>query len=294
MNAHVQPQAADTRIHARAMLVTLNISQWSGRKTDKKAAQDVATANNVTSSRGTYYKSLIEGDVLERISKLVTQARTEHYRRTLPWSDNGPRVLSNLGYMDYVQVMADYGRKFDALVLEFVDEYPYLRSEAQIKLGNLFSLSDYPALQHVADKFSFKTSVAPLPMGDDFRCDLGQEEVERIRAEITASTHETAKLATREAFDRVVVVVEKFIDRLALPDTKFQNSLVDNARELADLLPSLNFTGDEKLAQMAGDLKAKLCVFDPADLRTNVDTRREAYNNAMAIKDDLMSYFGGL
>lgn len=294
MNAATQATVDTTRIHARAMLVTLNVSQWSARKTDKKAASDVAAANNVLSNRGTYYKSLVEGDCLERISKLVTKARHEHYQRTLPWSDAGPRVLSNLGYMEYMRVMSVYGQQFDQLVQEFVAEYPYLRSEAQIKLGNLFSLSDYPALQHVADKFSFKTTVQPLPMGDDFRCDLGQEEVERIRAEITAATTDTAAVAMKEAYTRVKDVVEKFVDRLALPDTVFKNALVDNARELADLLPTLNFTGDPLLAQVAQDLKTKLCVFDAADLRSNVQTRREAYNNAMTIKSDLMGYFGGI
>lgn len=296
MNAAAQaaPAAIDTtRIHARAMLVNLNIGQWSARKIDKKAAADVAAVNNVTSNRGAYYKSLVEGDCLERISKLVTQARAEHYRRTLPWSDNGPRVLSNLGYMDYMQAMSAYGQKFDALVLEFVNEYPFLRAEAQVKLGTLFSLSDYPALAHVADKFSFKTSVCPLPMGDDFRCDLGSEEVERIRAEITATTMDTATLAMKEAYGRVKEVVEKFVDRLALPDTVFKASMVDNARDLAEILPTLNFTGDPALTEITERLKSQLCVYEVGDLRSNVEVRREAYNHAVAIKDDLMGYFSG-
>lgn len=288
------PTSVDiSRIHAKAMLVTLNISQWSARKIDKKAASDVASMNNVASKQGTYYKSLIEGGALDRIKDLATQARAEHYRRTLPWSDAGPRVLPNLGFMDYMAAMGSYKQRFEKLVGEFVATYPLLRYEAQSLLGNLFHDSDYPHMQTVADKFSFKTAVNPLPIGEDFRCDLGSEEVDKIRAEITANTAQATTQAVREAYERVQKVVDAFVDRLQYPDTKFQSTLVTNARDLAEVLPSLNFTEDPLLATIAQRLKDQLCIHEPEALRSDVTTRREAYENALAMKEDLMGFFSG-
>ena len=280
-------------VHARAMLVHLNVSQWSARKIDKKAAQQIATVNNSASTSGAYYKSLVEGDTLNDIKTLVTQARAAHYRRTLPWSDSGPRVLSNLGYMDYIQEMAEFGNKFDVLVDAFLREYPLLRQEARRLLGSLFNEDDYPDLQAVAAKFDFRTNVMPLPIGDDFRCDLGSEEVERIRAEITASTNDAMGHAVAEAYDRVTKVVEAFMDRLANPDTIFRDSLVDNARDLAEVLPALNITGDPQLAELCETLRAKLCAHDAETLRHNKTTRRETYEAAMDIHKDLLNFFGG-
>uniref|UniRef100_A0A6M3M9J8 DUF3150 domain-containing protein n=1 Tax=viral metagenome TaxID=1070528 RepID=A0A6M3M9J8_9ZZZZ len=286
-------QANNAPIHGRVMLVELSISQWSARKIDRKAADQVAQSNNVESRSGTYYKSLIEGGPLEAIKKLATKARQAHWHRTLPWSDAGPRVLSNLAYMEYMQEMATFGAEFDKLVAEFVSEYPLMRQEASRLLGNLFNDADYPDLQRVADKFSFRTNVMPLPIGDDFRCDIGTEEVDRIRAEITATTEASMQVAVRDAYDRVTKVVESYVDRLAGPETVFRDSLVENARQLADILPALNVTNDPRLAAIAAQLKDKLCAHEPEALRHNKTTRRETFEAAMDIQKDLMNFFGG-
>lgn len=282
-----------SRVHAKAMLVSLNISQWSARKIDKKAARDVQLANNAESNRGAYYKSLIEGGALEDIKLLATKARAEHYRRTLPWSDAGPRVLPNAGFLEYTKTMQDFGIEFEKLVNKFIAEYPLLRQEANRLLGDLFNDSDYPNLQAVAAKFAFRTTITPLPIGDDFRCDLGSEEVERIRAEITASSQAAMQDAMRDAFDRVSKVVDTFIDRLASPDTTFRDSLVGNAHALAEILPSLNITGDPRLTALTNTLVDKLCANAPQVLRDDPASRKAAYEAAMAMHTDLNSFFAG-
>lgn len=282
-----------SRVHAKAMLVSLNISQWSARKIDKKAARDVQLANNAESQRGAYYKSLIEGGALEEIKLLATKARAEHYRRTLPWSDAGPRVLPNAGFLDYTKAMQDFGLEFEKLTNKFVGEYPLMRQEANRLLGDLFNDADYPSLPAVAAKFAFRTTITPLPIGDDFRCDLGSEEVDRIRAEITATSQAAMQEAMRDAFDRVSKVVDTFVDRLANPGTTFRDSLVANAEELAAILPSLNITGDPRLTALTNTLNDKLCVHTPAKLRSDPQARLDAYNAAMAMHTDLNSFFAG-
>jgi len=286
--------AYDTsNIHARVMLVNLNIAQWSARKIDKRASAEVAAANKAESRNGAYYKSLVEGGSLDKIKRLVTQARAEHYHRTLPWSDAGPRVLANTGYLEYAQKMGEFGQQFDTLVAEFLKEYPLMKQEAKRLLGNLFDEADYPDLQRVADKFSFKTSVTPLPIGDDFRCDLGQEEVDRIRAEITATTTSAVQQAVTEAYERISKVVDSYIDRLAGAETVFRDSLVGNARDLVDILPSLNITNDPKLAELTSRLQSKLCAHDPDALRNNQTVRKATYEEAVSMRKDLLDFFGG-
>jgi len=282
-----------SNIHGRVMLVNLTVAQWSARKIDKKAAGQIAQANNVQTNSGAYYKSLVEGGSLDDIKKLVTQARAEHYRRTLPWSDAGPRVLANTGYMDYVRVMGEYGHKFDLLVDQFLREYPMLKQEAKRLLGDLFDEADYPQLQVVANKFGFTTSVTPLPMGEDFRCDIGADEVARIRKEITESTQGAIQQAVLDAYDRVAKVVDAYVDRLADTDTVFRDSLVGNARELVDILPTLNITNDPKLADIASRLRDKLCAHEPDELRHNHTVRKQTYDEAVAMRKDLMDFFGG-
>lgn len=284
---------SNTGIHGNAMLINLNISQWFARATDKKAAAEVAANHKATSDKGAYYKSLVEGDSLEAIKQLVTRARAVHYRRTLPWSDNGPRILSNLGYIDYMQEMAGLKAEFEVKVMQFIGEYPQLRKDARQKLGSLFDDSQYPDVPTVAQKFSFNIGVTPLPMGDDFRCDLGSEEVSRIRADIEANTQAAVKSSMMEAYDRVAKVVEAFIDRLSKPDTKFRDSLVENARDLAAVLPSLNITGDTKLDELTKRLASSLCTHEPDTLRHDKTARRKAFDEAMDMNKELVAFFGG-
>lgn len=293
MNAMTQQPTEAVRIHARAMLVNLNISQWTARKTDRKATKDVAESNHVVSTQGAYYKSLVEGGALDDIKALVNQARAEHYKRTLPWSDNGPRILSNFGYLDYITKMNAYADQFDALVNVFLSEYPQMRLEARRLLGSLFEDNDYPSVGAVHCKFNFKVSITPLPMGDDFRCDLGTEEVDRIREEITNGTAAALQQAQRDAFERVEKVVNSYIERLGDPDNKFRDSLVDNARELAELLPALNIINNPLLADLADSLMNKLCAHEPSVLREDPISRQETFMAAKSMHKDIMDFFSG-
>ena len=86
-----------------AMLVDLAISTYAGRKQDRKTQDEVTTAAGSGSKRAaSVYKSLFaECRELDAIIKFQAKVRNEHYRLTLPWSDNGQRLLPTKSLMDY-------------------------------------------------------------------------------------------------------------------------------------------------------------------------------------------------
>jgi hypothetical protein len=281
------------------MLANLRVSQWTARKLDKRVSGEVAKSHNVQANVGAYYKSVLpttdangENTAIERIKRLVTEARTYHYKLTLPWFDSGARVLSAAAYFDYMQQMQGFKHRFEEGVTSFVYDYPFEREEAKLRLGTLFNDDDYPPLDRVAERFSFALDIMPIPMGTDFRCDIGDEEAEKIRSEIEKATLATAQRAVTEVYKRVASVVEAFACRLQFEDTRFEKSLVGNAVELVDLLPKLNFTGDPTLAALGKTIKEKLCVHEVDELRNNLAARRETYGAALEIKKDLAAFFG--
>ena len=93
------------RINESAMLVSLNISQWRAYKSDKKITAEVAVTHNSDASMGKYRKSLLAREALAAIQKIAGAARDSHYTLTLPWADEGRRILSNAGYWKYNDVM---------------------------------------------------------------------------------------------------------------------------------------------------------------------------------------------
>ncbi|MGI8552470.1 MAG: hypothetical protein ACR2PL_17030, partial [Dehalococcoidia bacterium] len=54
---------------------------------------------------------------------------------------------------------------------------------------------------------------------------------------------------------------------------KFHDTLVENVRELVDLLPTLNVTGNTTMAELSERMKAELCRYSAQTLRDSTSAR---------------------
>jgi hypothetical protein len=91
------------KITEKAILVTLNIGQYTGKKQDRRAEATVDTAFN-THDAGTYRKATITKDSLQEIATLVNEIRTYFYTHTLPWTDEGKRLKGMEDYLDFTSL----------------------------------------------------------------------------------------------------------------------------------------------------------------------------------------------
>jgi hypothetical protein len=83
-------------IASSAMLVELSISTWTARKLDKKVSTQVDNDNGAKTKVVNANKNLMAGTgVLENLVKYAANARAWHLSQTLPWTDNGSRLLPN-------------------------------------------------------------------------------------------------------------------------------------------------------------------------------------------------------
>lgn len=135
-----------TNVSARAMLVTLNISTWAARRFDKKVTKDAQAANGAADESGRYNKHLLAGAAEHAaVFNVAGSARAEHYRQTLPWADEGWRLLPTANFVKYSTAMRIAHAQFDRTLEAFLDVYPRLCVEAQAKLGKSFDANEYPA-----------------------------------------------------------------------------------------------------------------------------------------------------
>jgi len=282
----------DPTIHTGVMLVELNMSQWTARKQDKRVGQAVAEANHVDAGVGNYYKSLLDPAILRDIKQAINACRGQYYKMTLPWADDGPRVLAAELYFEFMQEMQDRRVHFEALVNEFLRDYPYHREEAKRFLGSLFREADYPEPLSLAGKFGFRLSVRPLPRANDFRCDLGEDELARVRQQIEEETSATMDRSVKDLYSRVKDIADRYVDRLSDPTNVFRDSMVEGAADLAALIPKMNFTNDPELDRLAGVL-GTLAAHKPDVLRHNQTARTEAATAAKKVVRDIGSIFGG-
>jgi hypothetical protein len=293
MNSNHVPEHS---LPSRAMLCSLSISMWSARKHDPEASDEIAVRHGAQADAGRYHKLLLPREALSEIQKIVSETRQEHYFMTLPWDDNGYRVLPAAAYMDHLEKMRALSRRFEGAVDILARQFLRLIDQARTRLGGLFREGDYPTADELRAKFSFETRVMPLPDAGDFRVALGDEEKERIKRQITAAVEASLQVGSRELWFRLYEAVQHMADRLSAykvtaegVEHPFRDTVVTNLVKLVDVLPKLNVTNDPELDRLAERVRASLLV-DPKELRKSDAVRRETAKAAAAIAQHMAGY----
>ena len=277
-------------ITEKALLVKLSISQWTARKYDPTATDEVIANHHASKDAGRFNKSLVDLDAVKTYQKAANEARTFHYKNTLPWGDDESRILPSANYLPYMEKMRKLKSDFEDATREFIDQYPGLIRDAERSLNGLFNPRDYPDQRQLTGKFNFAVYPAPLPDAGDFRVTLSQDEADRIRDEITSRTQEYIRDAIRDAWNRLRDAISHLEDKLKDKDAIFRDSLVGNVRELCEILPRLNVTGDPDLAQVIDEAAATVARYDPEDLRNDPGDREAAVTAARDILKKIDGY----
>lgn len=288
------------KLSERAMLAVLRRGMWSGAKHDQQVTEDTAEAHKADAKEaGRYSKQLISRKFLSKVGSKMTVARQTHRILTLPWDDEGTRILSAQGYIHYTQVMRTCRLGVEAAAGEFLNGYPDHIKTAKTLLGNMFNGDDYPSVEDLRKKFYIDVEIKPIPEAGDFRTKLAGNTVKAIADDIERRTNERIKAAVQDVFQRIVDVTGKMSERLNTYEPSkgkdkasglFRDSLIYNVQELAELLPSLNITEDERLASLAKQLKADLVQHSPDVLRGDAKLRKQTAMKADKIYKKVTTY----
>jgi hypothetical protein len=250
------------------MLAAVHISIWTATKHDRKVSRDVADRNGAREEAGRYNKQLLMGaKKLEDLRTLAGQIRQHFYKITLPWSDEGFRLLPSHFYFELTSKMREFEGSFSTGIEQFLDVYPDYIREARAELGGLFREEDYPAADKLREKFSVKLEVLPIPTGDDFRVQMSAEEQARVAREIDANVRQSLTRGTEDLWKRLRDVVKHMVDRLNEPESRFHATLVTNIFDLVSLLPQLNVNQDPDLERFASQIRDRLCNYTAQDLK---------------------------
>jgi hypothetical protein len=283
-------------IGSSAMLVELSIRSWTGRKLDKSVSAEIDNAKKTKTSVVNANKNLMAGTgVLDKIIKQAAAIRSWHISQTLPWTDNGSRLLPMSNFMAYKEQLGVMEQGYNALVDKFIDAYPNLIIAAAFQLGDLFDRTEYPEVHTLRNRFSMQYSFFPVPQAGDFRIDINEEAKAEILSNCEKAYNDRLENAMKDAWARLHECLTRMSDRLqydevdeevdgrwekVLKPRVFRDSMVDNAKELVELLQHLNLTKDPVMEQARRDLKN---ILD----RHNVDTLRGSYTAREAVKSQV-------
>jgi hypothetical protein len=279
-------------LNDRALLVQLNISQWTARKYDKKATKQVADDNRVDINVGRYNKSLLPmNDQLELIHRKSNQIRSEFYDNTLPWGIEGTQLLPTSNYLEFMTRFRKYKNEWSHLVTVFTTNYADYIDDAKRTLGPMFNIDDYPRAENIDTKFKMDLAVFPVP-SNDFRVQIASEELSRIQQDVEKRVQEASASAMKDVWQRLYDKVKHIEERLANPAAVFRDTMLENARELCAMLPRLNFADDPTLEAMRQEVEQKLVSFHPDALRNDPDLRQDTAAKAKEIMDRMAVFMG--
>ncbi len=280
-------------LNERAMIVSLSISIWEGRRKDKKVTAETIRAKHADQRTGSWWTYDIPKSELKDVYSAVNKARTTHKDLTLPWSNDGSRILPADMFMSYTKQMRAIRKELDTALDGFFARYTDIVKDARERLGDLFDRHSYPSLAAVRAKFKWSVGYLPIPDASDFRLDLAAGDVADIKAGIEEQMQSVMSTAMQDLWQRLFAVVDKMAERLKDPEAIIRDSLVGNVVELCDLLPKLNVLKDPKLEQIRKQVVERLAKRKPMELRENPAERKQAASAARDIAKKMKSFLGG-
>lgn len=283
-----------THLSDRALLVQLNVSQWTARKLDKKATREVADANYASRDAGNYNKKLLPmSDSLANIHTMTGDIRREFYANTLPWGLENTHMLPTSNYLSFMTTFRKRKAEWEAVVRKFLTDYPHLQTTAQRFLGNLYDAADYPDVNDLQRKFGMDLVVMPVPT-NDFRVQLADDELSSIHADIQRRVEESSGLAMKEAWQRLYGHVKLMSERLGNTEGRLHDSLFDNAIELCRILPRLNFSDDPNLEAMRREVETKLVSHNKEAIKGSPTLRKQVADEAADIMARMGAFMGAV
>jgi hypothetical protein len=268
-----------------AVIVNLGIGIFSNSRQDRPITEDVKARKKLGAGSGKWIKYKLPDQSLSPLRKFCGEVRALHYAFTAPWEE-GQRLLSGKASAKYQAHMTEFKSKFNTLVDGFVSAYPGWIKEAKKMHGATFEPSDYPTAALVKSQFHFGVEIFPMPKPEHFNVEMK----ELYGNALVAITEKKISDANADTWERLMAPVLAMAEKLASPDAIFRDTLVENVKEMIELVPSLNLTDDSKLKEAATAIEKTLGSLDPNDLRENKVTRKVVAEKAAA----LAARFGAL
>ncbi len=286
----MSPIKTEKRLSQKCMLVTLNITSYSGRTKDRQVTEEVTQAKHAEQDTGAWWTYLIPRKALLGVTSKEMSCRNQFYKLTLPWNDGGSRILPTEMFMDFSKAMREAKEAYEKAVEDFVSDYPSIVEQAKTRLGKLAENKRMPTASEIKSKFAVRYDIFPLPDTKDFRVDLAENEADIIKKQMQQSINSMMSKATNSIWEQLNLLVSKIEQTMGDNKKIFRDSLISNLKDFCKLIPKLNLTNDSNLNAIAEEVKIKLAKLQPDELRESKHTRKAAHKAAQDVLEKMKGY----
>lgn len=270
-------------------LAILRAPIFPNSRQDKKITDDVSKQRKLGKNAGKWIKFKLPDQALEPIRKVASAARTWNYDITLPWED-GSRLCTPEILPRHTEEFGQHKAEFEQAVDSFMEQYPMWILHAKIMHRGTFNPDDYPKAEEMRKEFSLTMHHDPVPQVSHFVESVVGSRVNVLRQQLEQRNEQRIKAGIDDVWQRLVGPVAKMAEALVSPEQIFRDSLVDNVRDIVNLVPALNLTNNAALAAACKEIKDKLFTVIAEDLREKPLVRKATAQAAAA----LVAKFGAM
>lgn len=282
--------AAKGNLSAHTVLCEFSVSmpRWSKKAQD--LAREAATTHKAAERMHRHTERTLDADAFAEISAWEANTRAEHRRRSVPFSDKGPRMIAAAGVIEYKKYMDDAIDQGNALWIDFLTRYDIAVQDARNLRGDRFDINDYPSHAELADDFGIKFRILPMPNVGNLPDALAGIVAKESQAAIDAAVADAKKYVFKQLREPVAHMIEKLLGYSGGRKGAFHDTIVGNITAVLDVLPSINIDGDPTIDAMGEAIRGALTTYTPDDLRDNDDARAETVQAAQQILNVIDSF----
>jgi hypothetical protein len=212
-----------------------------------------------------------------------------HIANTLPYGDDGTRLMKNSLYFEYTSKMQQFISELDSLKSTIVGDVAIYNKVVQDDIdernAHLIAqgkqptacVGDYISFEAMQDRLYIKWYPEPIATSGDFRFEIPDE----MKRAYDANIQQMVVDAKQDIFARMVEPMKAFIVKMAIPigadGAVFRDTMVTNLTDLVEHLPKLNVDDDPAVMNAVAELKAVTDKFkNPVVLRESQAAREQA------------------
>ena len=246
--------------------------------------------NGAADDAGSWITYAFPTKALSNINGANIRCRDMFYRLTMPWGNNGERVLPSALYLDYRGKMKACVEECEEAVEEFFREFPRLCSEAQGRLGKLGYDIRIPSADELRGKFAVRMGMSPIASSNDFRVQMDVEDLEEIKSLAEETLLHALDSVVKHLWAQLEDMIGKIANTMGTPDKVFRDSIIGNLKSFVELMPKLNLGDDSDLEAIRLEAIQKLSELDPEDLRAIKSKRQRAAKDAADLLAKISQY----
>ena len=289
-NSHANHEAS-TRLRKNFAACRLKF-KWLGTSKTLSSEQKSQAA----ASFGADGKSISAGkklidtkhDAYKALTSLKSQATRYWKDNSLPFPESGIRLIKQGRIDDFNSTFEDFREQLESDVRMFDDHFAEIKEAARVRLGDLFSLSDYPS--SLEDEFQIQWDFPTVDPPDYLRR-LNPEIYEEQTRRVSQRFEQAVQMAESAFVEELDQLVNHLAGRLAGDEDGqpkiFRDSAISNMSDFFRRFRDLNISSNEQLDDLVSRCESLMQGVEPQSLRSSDSLRRSLSTNLSAIQSSL-------